>query len=80
MKAFRGRRRIQTLQAACDRFMQSHKVGDTIRAWPGAMGVGPGELVIIRPPGAYVLSGHTAVVQVSGGHGCIALSHIVESV
>ena len=65
-----------SLQWTCDRFNQQHKVGTTIRAHPGPLDTPTVEMKIIAP-GAYVLSGHTAVVQVSGGYGCIALSHVV---
>ena len=58
-----------------DRFNRRHAVGSTIRVWPGWMGHGPGCLVAVAAPGAYVLGGHTPVVQVTGGHGCIDLRH-----
>ena len=58
-----------------DRFNRRHPVGNTIRVWPGRMLDGPGCLVAIVEPGAYVLGGHTPVVQVTGGHGCIDLRH-----
>lgn len=63
------------MQADCDRFNKRTPVGSKIRVWPGAVHDGPGQVVTVREPGAYILSGHTAVVQVSGGHGCIALTH-----
>lgn len=63
------------MQAACDRFNAAHFVGSRILAFPGAV---EGPLVEIRvaEPGAYVMGGHTAVVQVTGGYGCIALTHV----
>ena len=70
------RSKSEMLQAECNRFMQNHTVGDTIRVWTSIAFDGPGDLVTIVAPGAYVLGGHTAVVQVTGGHGCIALSHV----
>ncbi|GJD92888.1 hypothetical protein OCOJLMKI_0071 [Methylobacterium iners] len=75
-----GPRRLspKKMQIACDRFNAKHSVGDTIGVWPGAIGMGTLHVVRIVEPGAHVLSGHTAVVQVSGGHGCIALTHVVD--
>ena len=76
--AERGRRIRQTaedMEVACRAFNATNPVGATIRVWPGAVGEAAAD-VQIKEPGAYVLSGHTPVVQVSGGHGCIALSHV----
>ncbi len=72
----RGSRSTANLTRAVEAFNRKHPVGSEIRVWPGVVGVGPGTVVTIVEPGARVLSGHTAVVQVSGGHGCIALSHV----
>lgn len=69
-------KRTGAMVRQCEHFNVAHPVGSTIRVWPGAMHDGPGTLVTIIMPGAYVLSGHTAVVQVNGGHGCIALDHV----
>lgn len=63
---------------ACERFNEAHEVNSEILVYPGAFGNGAPVKVRIVMPGAYVLSGHTAVVQVTGGYGCIALSHVVE--
>ena len=57
-------------------FNRKHPVGSQILVWSGLMGEGPGRLATIVEPGARVLSGHTPVVQVSGGGGCIALTHV----
>ena len=67
---------IGALTVACERFNDAHKFGQTIKVWPGAIGAGEPREVKICMPGAYVLGGHTAVVQVTGGHGCIALDHV----
>lgn len=64
------------MQAECDRFNSEHIVGSFIRVAPGARD-GERKVVQIVKPGAYVMGGHTAVVQVTGGHGCIALSHVL---
>lgn len=66
---------LKKMQAQCDRFNAGFKVGDEIRVWSG-LREGEGRLVQVREPGAYVLSGHTPVVQVAGGGGCIALTHV----
>ena len=62
------------MQAVCDAFNAKHVVGGTIRVWPGLI-EGEPIAVEIRYP-AQILSGHTPVVYVTGGHGCIALSHV----
>lgn len=64
-------------QWTADRFNEKHPVGSTIRAHPGSREAPTVEMKIIAP-GAYV-SGQTPVVQVSGGYGRIALSHVVWS-
>jgi hypothetical protein len=63
------------LYGLCDRFNASHRIGDAIRVWPGFVGDGRSIIVTIVAPGARVLCG-TAVVQVTGGHGCIPLSNV----
>lgn len=63
------------MRAACDLFNRTHDVGDTIWVWTGVREGKPVERTIAAP-GAHILSGHTAVVQVHGGGGCVALTHI----
>ncbi|WP_172373340.1 hypothetical protein [Mesorhizobium sp. NZP2234] len=65
------------MQAACDAFNATHAVGDVIRCWTGPREGAP-VLRVIKAP-AEILRGHTAVVFVSGGGGCIALSHISDA-
>lgn len=60
----------------CQAFNAQHKIGDTIRVWPGAVAGEPVERTIVSP-GAVVMGGHTPVVYVSGGGGCIALTHVL---
>ena len=60
---------------ACERFNDTHKVGRKIWVHPGSLDAPAVEATIVMP-GAFVLSKHTAVVRVSGGHGCIALDHV----
>lgn len=77
---FKGREKVRAehqaaMQAACDAFNAAHPVGSTIMCWPGIIEGEPVERTI-KAPGATILSGHTAVAYVSGGGGCIALSHI----
>lgn len=62
------------MQAQCDAFNKRHAVGDTIHVWTGPREGTPVERTIRAP--ACILSGHTAVVYVNGGGGCIALSHV----
>jgi hypothetical protein len=63
------------MQAQCDEFNTSHPIGCSMWVAPGDV---RGRFVEERvvQPGAYVLGGHTPVVQVTGGHGCIALTHV----
>lgn len=68
------RRSLEKMQRECDLFNRIYKVGQTISVHPGAITASPVTVTIVEP--AYVLSGHTPVVQVTGGHGCIALSHV----
>jgi hypothetical protein len=63
------------MRAACDLFNRTHSVGDTLRVWSGLREGEPTERTIAEP-GAYVLGGHTAVVQVKGGGGCVNLTHV----
>lgn len=65
------------MQAACDAFNAKHKPGDTIECWPGVREGKPVQRTV-REPGAVILSVHTAVVYVTGGGGCIALTHVAE--
>ena len=72
----RGSSSMRGMQRQVDVFNRRHPVGTTIVVWPGVVGVGPGAVVQVVAPGARILGGHTAVVQVTGGHGCIALTHV----
>jgi hypothetical protein len=66
---------LKQRQAACDAFNAAHPVGDSIWVAPGDVRGRFVEVSIVAP-GAYVLSGHPPVVQVTGCHGCIALTHV----
>lgn len=65
------------MQQWCDAFNRENPIGSTIKVWPGARTGDPLDVQIVEP-GAYIMSGHTAVVQVTGGHGCIALTHVAS--
>lgn len=65
---------LAKMQTACDRFNAKHAVGDTIYVWTGPIEGKPVERIIRYP--ASILGGHTPVVYVTGGGGCIALSHV----
>ncbi|HEY3887771.1 MAG TPA: hypothetical protein VGL73_04300 [Caulobacteraceae bacterium] len=65
------------MASQCEAFNARFAIGAEIWVFPGDVR-GRMEAVRVVEPGAYVLSGHTAVVQVTGGHGCIALSHVRE--
>lgn len=68
------RRSVEQMQRECDAFNRLYKPGQTIQVHPGAITDTPIEVTIVEA--AHVLSGHTPVVQVSGGYGCIALDHV----
>ena len=51
-------------------------IGDVIHVWTGPREGKPVERTIRFP--AQVLSGHTPVVYVEGGGGCIALTHVAR--
>ncbi|WP_375454818.1 hypothetical protein [uncultured Methylobacterium sp.] len=74
MKRKPGFMAVRAMHRECAAFNDRHAVGDTIKVWPGPI-EGEPKAVQIRYP-AQVLSGHTPVVYVTGGHGCIALSHV----
>lgn len=63
------------LQRQCDAFNAKFSIGSTILVHPGTLRDDP-IVTQVAAPGAYVLGGHTAVVQVEGRHGCIALTHV----
>lgn len=65
---------LKTMQAECDRFNARFAVGDDIAVWTGVREGNP-TTVQVRYP-AQIMSGHTAVVYVTGGGGCVALSHV----
>jgi len=74
-------------QAEVDAFNARHPIGTTIRVFPGDER-GRLDTVQVAEPGAYILGGHSTVVQVTGGtrldgspasYGCIALSHVYDA-
>jgi hypothetical protein len=73
----RNKRTAKQLQAACDKFNAVHEVGTEISVWRDGIG-GDARIVTITitEPGAYVMDGHTAVVQVAGD--CVALRHVIK--
>ena len=66
--------KIHELQAAVEQFNRYHQPGDTVRVWTGPR-EGEGRLVQ-TVAAAFILGGHTPVVYVTGGHGCVALTHV----
>lgn len=76
MRSSLRERNLRAMERQCEAFNLQHSVGDTIHVWSGPR-EGKPKAVQIRYP-AQVLSGHTPVVYVTGGHGCIALSHVRE--
>lgn len=67
------------MERGCERFNAKHPIGTIIHVWPSAIGHGEPQIVTIVEPGAYVLGDHTPVVQVTGRHGSIALTHVLRS-
>lgn len=66
------------MQAQVKRFNAALPPGSRVVAWKGVMGDGPGIEGEVRAP-AYILSGHTPVVHITGISGCIALSHVIAA-
>lgn len=66
---------IDKMQRSCDDFNNRHPIGATVLVWTG-LKEGPGKIGQVRDPGAYILSGHTPVVFVTGTRGCVALTHV----
>lgn len=71
------RQSLAKMQAQCAAFNDRHPVGSTIRVWPGAIEGEPIAVQIHYP--AAVLGSHTPVVYVTGGQGCIALTHVAKA-
>lgn len=70
------RQSLREMEAACDRFNEKHRPGDTITVYTGLYGENPKRAEVRYP--AEVMGGHTAVVYVTGGaHGSVALTHVV---
>jgi hypothetical protein len=66
----------QQKQAAVDKFNATHQVGASVLVWRGVR-EGDGEPAQTAGE-AYILQGHTPVVHVTGGHGCVALTHVAS--
>ena len=62
-------------QSAVDEFNSANHVGTLVRYWRGVHEGAPSGVGRTRTL-AEVLSGHTAVVWISGTSGCIALTHV----
>jgi len=62
---------------AADAWNGEHPVGTWVRYWP-ILPPGPGSVPIFTRTRsrAWVLGGHTPVVQVEHASGCVALSHL----
>ncbi len=61
-------------QQKVDAFNEEHSVGTRVRFWTG-LREGEGKEGETRSM-AQVLSGHTAVVWITGHAGCVALTHV----
>ena len=70
---------LSEMTKQCDRFNERVPIGTNVLVWGGIKGIGPGKPGTVIEPGAYILSGHTAVCQVSPG-GAYALTHIEVAV
>ncbi|MER9421289.1 hypothetical protein NKI88_02360 [Mesorhizobium sp. M0317] len=66
----------EQMQAACDAFNATYAVGNVIECWTGPREGRPVEREIRHP--ACVLGGHTPVVYIAGGGGCVALTHVAD--
>jgi hypothetical protein len=68
-------RKLRKLQAECDAFNATHKVGDEVQFWTGPREGDP-RTGDIRAA-AYVLGQHTPVVFIAGA-GAVALTHVQD--
>lgn len=62
------------MKHAVERFNATVPVGTLLRVWKGAKAGNPTLEARVEQPGAFILSGHTAVVKIPGD--CIALTHV----
>ena len=62
------------MKRAVDKFNKAVPVGTLLRVWKGAKAGSPTTEARVEQPGAFILSGHTAVVKIPGD--CIALTHV----
>ena len=67
--------RTKRAKKTVDRFNQAYPLGTMVRYWTMVREGEPSGTARTRTP-AQVLSGHTAVVWVTGYASCIALSHV----
>lgn len=67
----RRQQSVARLQARCDAFNQNNPIGSAVKFYP-VIG-GPAFRLRTTASQAWVLSGHTAVVQLDGESGCVAL-------
>ena len=69
------RKALATMRHDCAEFNARHPIGSPLLAWFATRDDPPTPVEVIEP-GATVLNGHTAVVWVTGGRGCVALTHV----
>jgi len=62
------------MNRAVEKFNKTVPVGTLLRVWKGARSGNPTLEARVEQPGAFILSGHTAVVKIPGD--CIALTHV----
>lgn len=67
-------RTVAEMEAECDRFNKRFAVGEPVKCWTGPGEGAPVERKVRFP--AQILSGHTTVVYIEGGGGCVALTHV----
>ncbi len=69
---------LETHKEEVARFNRLNPIGTKVKVHRGGLRDPAVETYIVQP-GAYVLGGHTPVVQVENG-GCIALTHVADCV
>lgn len=70
----RTEQKTAKVQKEVDAFNAAHPVGTRVRFWTG-LREGEGKVSTTRSD-AQALSGHTAVVWLTGVSGCVSLSHV----
>lgn len=67
---------LKKMTTDCAKFNARYPVGAVIQCWTGPIEGKPVERIVRLP--AQIMGGHSAVVYVEGGGGCVLLSHVAD--